>query len=108
MFLIFQPQHISLQNFIYDKYRVPIGIINSSFGGSPVEAWISESAIKKFPEYHNELEKYKDSEFILQVQADDNNRIKSWYNRLHQSDRGYKDPQSPWYNPLLDVSTGKQ
>ena len=34
---------------LYDKYKVPIGVINSSLGGSPAESWISEEALKNFP-----------------------------------------------------------
>ncbi len=36
---------------LYAKYRVPIGIINSSVGGTPIESWISEAGLKEFPAY---------------------------------------------------------
>ena len=36
---------------LYTKYQVPIGIINSSVGGTPIEAWISENGLKEFPSY---------------------------------------------------------
>ncbi len=36
---------------LYAKYQVPIGIINSSVGGTPIEAWISEDGLKEFPSY---------------------------------------------------------
>ena len=29
--------------------EVPVGIVNSSWGGSSVEAWMSEEALQKFP-----------------------------------------------------------
>ena len=32
----------------FQKTKVPVGIINSSVGGSPVEAWISEEGLKPF------------------------------------------------------------
>lgn len=34
---------------IQEKYKVPVGIINSSVGGTPVEAWTSEQGLKDFP-----------------------------------------------------------
>ena len=38
---------------LYEKYKVPIGLINSSLGGSPAESWMSEEALKAFPDlYH--------------------------------------------------------
>ncbi|MBE9601895.1 sialate O-acetylesterase [Pedobacter sp. MC2016-24] len=34
---------------IYNKYKVPIGLINSSWGGTRIEAWISAEGLKDFP-----------------------------------------------------------
>lgn len=50
------------------QHQVPVGIINSSIGGTPVESWISEEAIKKYPEYYNELQICKDSDYTSAVQ----------------------------------------
>jgi sialate O-acetylesterase len=36
---------------LFAKYQVPIGIINSSVGGTPIESWISEAGLKAFPSY---------------------------------------------------------
>lgn len=36
---------------VYAKYQVPIGIINASVGGTPIESWISEAGLKTFPNY---------------------------------------------------------
>ena len=33
----------------FEQTRIPIGIINASVGGSPIESWISESGLKPFP-----------------------------------------------------------
>lgn len=46
---------------LYEKYHVPVGIINSSVGGTPIEAWMSEDAIKPFPQYASVLNKIKDT-----------------------------------------------
>jgi sialate O-acetylesterase len=32
---------------LYQKYKVPIGLINTAIGGSPIESWISEAHVKK-------------------------------------------------------------
>lgn len=34
---------------MYEKTGIPVGLINSSWGGTPVEAWISEEGLKEFP-----------------------------------------------------------
>ena len=34
---------------LYQKYHIPIGIINSSVGGYSIEAWMSADALEEFP-----------------------------------------------------------
>ena len=46
---------------IYEKYQVPIGLINSSYGGTPIEAWISEQGLSEFPNLLEQAEKNKDT-----------------------------------------------
>lgn len=48
---------------IYDRYRVPIGIINSSVGGPPIEAWISEEGLKDYPSIIATIAKNKDTAY---------------------------------------------
>jgi sialate O-acetylesterase len=45
---------------LYEAYKVPIGLINASMGGSSTEAWISEESLKSFPKYYEEAERFKD------------------------------------------------
>ncbi len=49
---------------LYDKYKVPIGIINSSVGGTPIEAWTSEAGFKPFPEMVSTIQKNKDTAYV--------------------------------------------
>ena len=49
---------------LYKIYKVPIGLINASLGGSSAEAWISEEAIKSFPKYYEDALRFKDPEWI--------------------------------------------
>lgn len=48
---------------LYRKYHVPIGIINASVGGTPIEAWISESGLKQFPESQQAISNFKDTTY---------------------------------------------
>ncbi|MGZ8545421.1 MAG: sialate O-acetylesterase, partial [Flavisolibacter sp.] len=52
---------------LYEKYTIPIGLINASVGGTPIEAWMSEEAIKKFPNSLSVLEKNKDTFHVNQL-----------------------------------------
>lgn len=49
---------------LYDKYKVPIGIVNSSVGGTPIEAWISESGFKDFADIQKTIARNKDSVYV--------------------------------------------
>ena len=49
---------------IYNEYKVPVGIINSSVGGTPIEAWISEEGVKEFPQLYNRVESFTDTAFM--------------------------------------------
>ncbi len=49
---------------IYNEYKVPIGIINSSVGGTPIEAWTSEEGLKEFPQMMLRIEKLKDTAYL--------------------------------------------
>src|SRR4030043_1501488 len=49
---------------IYKEYKVPIGIINSSVGGTPIEAWISEEGLKEFSQLKSRIEKLKDTAYL--------------------------------------------
>lgn len=49
---------------IHEKYKVPIGIINSSVGGTPIEAWISESGYKDFTDIQKIIARNKDTSYV--------------------------------------------
>ncbi|MEK6479989.1 sialate O-acetylesterase [Catalinimonas sp. 4WD22] len=89
---------------LYEKYQVPIGLINSALGGSPVEAWMSEEALHAFPEHLQEAQRFKDSTLIQQIEQKDQERISAWYQQLNQKDQAYDDPQKVWYEPDLNTS----
>ncbi len=77
-----------------ETYDVPIGIINAALGGSPVEAWMSEESLKKFPDAYEELQKFKDDDLIQQIEQEDQERIGNWYSELNQKDEGLRaDPE---------------
>ncbi len=49
------------------KYHVPIGIINSSVGGTPIQAWISKDGYRELPAYANRLKQFSDSAFVNKI-----------------------------------------
>lgn len=90
--------------YLYQKYRVPIGIIHVSLGGSSAEAWISEESIKSFPIYHEELQRFQKPGYLENVRKEDKERIEKWNVLLRENDEGYENPQHTWFDAALDTS----
>tara|TARA_R110000868_G_scaffold108065_1_gene295335 strand:- start:50221 stop:52158 length:1938 start_codon:yes stop_codon:yes gene_type:complete len=74
---------------LYEKYQVPIGLINAALGGSPVEAWISEDALKPFDEAYSELQRFKNQDLITEIERNDKKRQENWYQELNAKDKGF-------------------
>lgn len=75
---------------LYERYQVPIGILNASLGGSPIEAWMSEEALRIFPESLNEGYKWRNDKLITQTEANDFQTSRDWYAKANQLDAGLK------------------
>ena len=48
---------------LYEKYHVPIGLINASVGGTPIEAWTSEEGLKDFSAMQSTIQQNKDTAY---------------------------------------------
>jgi sialate O-acetylesterase len=86
---------------LYQHNQVPIGILNNALGGSPVEAWLSESALQAFPDSLAEGLRYRDPQLIAAVTAADQAKNQAWYGDLKRRDPGL-NPQHPWYSQQLN------
>ncbi|WP_428741923.1 sialate O-acetylesterase [Tenacibaculum sp.] len=77
---------------IYEKYHIPIGLINASVGGTPIEAWIPKEGFKKYPDIQKIIEENKDTAFVnSQKRAFPNN-----LSPLKTTDKGLIG-KKPWY-----------
>ena len=79
------------------RLHVPVGLINSSWGGTMVETWTSRGAFEKSPEF---------KAMISSVPADDltplvNKRKLSLNEQINQLQKNIKDtlPENEWKNP---------
>jgi sialate O-acetylesterase len=80
---------------LYDQYKVPIGLINASVGGTPAQAWISEEGLKTFPTITATVQQNKDTAYVNGLL-----RSTAAYNasRPKQVDKGLTG-NIPWYDP---------
>ena len=70
---------------IYDKYHIPIGLINASVGGTPIEAWTSEQGLKEFPAVIRTIGKNKDTAYINSINRQG---FEANANKPQQQDKG--------------------
>lgn len=79
---------------LYEKYQVPIGLVNASVGGTPIEAWINEEGYKGFPEKLKIIEENKDTAFV-------NSHVRRGFSG-NQGDKKPSDKgltgEIPWYD----------
>lgn len=85
---------------LYDRYKVPIGLLNSSVGGSPIEAWLSKDALKQFPSYLQIAEQFAQTSYIDSIRTQEKKITDEWYFSLNQKDKGI----SKWFKNGIDIS----
>jgi len=88
---------------MYEKTKVPVGIINSSWGGTPIEAWISEEGLKEFPIYINDKRLYEDDAYCAHIKKLEGESFYRWNLSLYRSDAGLHE-KPPWYASNYDDS----
>lgn len=89
---------------LYEKNKVPIGLIKASVGGSPAEAWLNADALKPFPKHLEVLAKYKRDGYIDSIRNAERQFRENWYQTIWTNDKGLHESK-PWYSPTYDVSS---
>jgi sialate O-acetylesterase len=79
---------------IYEKYHVPIGLINASVGGTPIEAWISEAGLRDFPDLLDIVRQNKDTAYVNQTVR----KSRANFAVRKETDKGLLEPVK-WYDP---------
>ena len=90
-------------NRIQQREQVPIGIINSSLGGSPAEAWVSEATLQQFPQHLTEKRRFENAGLIEQFEREDRSRSDRWYATAAKKDLGLQAGKAPWHAPGLET-----
>ncbi len=89
-------------NRLYEVLKVPVGIINASWGGTPIEAWSSYNVLSKNPEYGRFLEHYEldqqSLDFWSSFQASSNGSLIS----ILPKDTGNKGLENGWHKREWD------
>lgn len=92
---------------LYEKYHVPIGIIKTCVGGTPVEAWMSEDALAAFPNELAIAQRFKNDAYIDSIRKADYAVVNNWNNQIKQTDLGLSGDK-PWYNNDYEATSWQQ
>lgn len=88
---------------LYEKYKVPIGLIHASVGGSPAQSWLSENALKEFPKYYEEVQKLREDDYVKNVMDKEQSAMNSWYRNVYGLDEGWSKGEK-WFDVNCDAS----
>lgn len=95
---------------LYDKYYVPMGIINTCVGGTPIESWMSEEGFKEFPDIYKTVKENKDTANInrtLRQTRLSRGANGSQFVQREETDKGLAGPVK-WYDPAYQPLNWKR
>lgn len=75
---------------LYEKYKIPVGIIQCAAGGSAAESWLSEETLKAFPEQFAIAKQLSDSVYLGNLLATEQAASQQWFGELNKSDKGHQ------------------
>ena len=89
---------------LYRKTGVPVGLVNASWGGTPVESWMSEEALMPFPKHINEKRIYEDENYLKAIKDLEGQDFYRWNKALYEGDPGYAGDVK-WFEEDFDDSS---
>jgi sialate O-acetylesterase len=87
---------------MYEKTGVPVGIINSSVGGSSIEQWVSDRALESHPTLYHALGIIRSDEYMHAAALAGRMRSALWRETLDDTDKGL---QGNWMGENVDDDT---
>ena len=69
---------------IVKELKVPVGVIDATWGGTPAEAWTSHESLQSIPGFENELADLAEAGYNSQKLSDlYNKRVEQWFDRAN-------------------------
>jgi len=88
---------------LYQKYGIPVGIIRSAVGGSPIEAWLPEDRLNQYPAYQESSRVLRKAGYMDSVRTSEGKMVKEWNIALYKVDKGISG-STKWFGNDLDTS----
>ena len=89
---------------LYEMTGVPVGIVRSCWGGTPIEAWISEDGLIDFPRALNEKRIYESDSYRDNIKKMEAENYWRWESVMDANDPGL-NTGAKWYAGDYDDST---
>jgi sialate O-acetylesterase len=86
---------------LYEKYRLPIGLINTAMGGTPIEAWMGGEALKDFPRQAERGRLFAGADYRRAREEESLAPFRAWHDRAREEDSGLREG---WYREETDDS----
>jgi sialate O-acetylesterase len=80
---------------LYEKYKVPMAVIKSTWGGTPAESWISEEGLRDFSGYLERYHFYQDSINMKAAITRERTVTNQWQKDAKEGDKG-RLPENNW------------
>ena len=93
---------------LYRRLKVPIGLIHTSWGGTPAEAWTSHEALASDPSLEPILDRYAEElKTLPQRQAEHMKALADWEHKYAVIDPGNKGEAMGYADPALKLEDWK-
>ena len=90
---------------LHQKLKVPVGLIHTSWGGTPAEAWTSHDALASLPDLKPILDRYEDGlKALPQRQEEFRRRLADWTQKNLYTDEGNKGEALGYADPRTNTS----
>jgi sialate O-acetylesterase len=94
---------------LVENTKIPIGLINTSWGGTIAEAWTSASTLKTMPDFaSNVSEMEKNNEKAIDLKLKYEQDLAVWQNLVLKADKGFQNDKAVWTDKNLNETDWKQ
>jgi sialate O-acetylesterase len=91
---------------LHQQLHVPVGLVQSAWGGTIIEAWTSGPALKTIPALAHKVTEYETTVVLKDEQGKSHEtRLREWNQVVHQKDLGYMGTSGvSWEKPACDTT----